>query len=48
MKDQCDIALRLGREKLRRNPDTEHVPADDKANAMITRESRKPWVNLTR
>ena len=39
----ANIALRLGREKLRWNPETERVLDDDKANAMLTRESRKPW-----
>ena len=38
----------LSFEKLRWNPETDHVLDDDKANAMITRESRKPWVNLKR
>ena len=39
----ANIALRLGREKLRWNPEAERVLDDDKANAMLTRESRKPW-----
>ena len=38
----------LSFEKLRWNPETGRVLDDDKANAMITRESRKPWVNLKR
>jgi len=40
----ANIALRLGREKLRWNPETERVLDDDQTNAMLTRKSRKPWV----
>ena len=39
-----NIGLRLGREKLKWNPQTEQFADDADANALLKREARKPWV----
>jgi hypothetical protein len=38
-----NIAVRLGR-KLKWDPVVEQIIGDEKANAMVSRENRKPWV----
>jgi predicted dehydrogenase len=38
-----NIALRLGREKLRWNPAAERIVGDDEAQAMVSRPARQPW-----
>ena len=38
-----NIAMRLGRERLRWDPRTERVVGDDEANAMLSRPYRDPW-----
>lgn len=39
-----NIAMRLGRERLKWDPRTERIIGDDEAAAMLTRSYRKPWV----
>ncbi len=39
----ANIGLRLNREKLRWNPETEQIADDDEAAAMLTRPMRGPW-----
>jgi len=38
-----NISMRLGGRKLKWNPDEETFEGDDEANAMLSREMRKPW-----
>lgn len=38
-----NIAMRLGRERLRWDPRTERIVGDDEANAMLGRPCRDPW-----
>jgi len=38
-----NIAMRLGRESLKWDPETETIPGDDEAAAMLTRPYRAPW-----
>jgi predicted dehydrogenase len=38
-----NIAMRLGRERLRWDPRTERIIGDDEANAMLSRPYRDPW-----
>ncbi|MDB5353345.1 MAG: Myo-inositol 2-dehydrogenase [Planctomycetota bacterium] len=38
-----NIAMRLGREKLRWDPRTERIIGDDEASAMLSRPYRDPW-----
>ena len=40
----ANIALRLGRDKVAWDPQTEQFGDDAVANAMLKREYRKPWV----
>jgi predicted dehydrogenase len=39
----ANIALRLGRERIAWNPQTESIQDDAQASAMLSREWRKPW-----
>jgi predicted dehydrogenase len=39
-----NIAMRLGRERLRWDPRTERIIGDDEASAMLSRPYRHPWV----
>jgi len=39
----ANIALQLGRETLRWNPDRERVIDDEQVNAMLSREYRGDW-----
>ena len=39
-----NIAMRLGRERLKWDPRTERIIGDDEAAAMLSRPYRKPWV----
>jgi predicted dehydrogenase len=38
-----NIAMRLGRERLRWDPRTERIIGDDEANSMLSRPYRDPW-----
>ncbi len=38
-----NIAMRLGRDSLQWDPETEQIPDDPEANAMLQREYRAPW-----
>ena len=38
-----NIAMRLGREKLRWDPRTERIIGDGEATAMLSRPYRDPW-----
>jgi len=39
-----NIAMRLGRDRLRWDPRTERIIGDDEASAMLSRPYREPWV----